>query len=361
MKSPVRRYSYINAKLRARIGSMLDEKKIDALLRSGSIEELLQQLRDTSYATLASVFDQTGDVQRLEAELFKREVELHKDVAALLDGEHAELVLALTRKLEVENLKGVLRLWFSGTVKKQNIDYRFGYLFQGDIVSSIDWNQIINAPDYQEVLHALAETPYGPVMAQFDTEQIVAKGVFSLETALDRCWFHELRNTVAKLPGNDRKILSMVLDADTDLKNVINLIRFGWMYRLAAVDLRVLMLEGGSINGSREFEEYLASDPQLRSPMQLVRRRFPKLAKELSEQPKTGGSSSVAEQTVRIERFLFELRKKEFIAMLGGYPFTIGIVLAYFFLSERQDKMIRALVNGKYYGWDAQTIRGFAT
>jgi V/A-type H+-transporting ATPase subunit C len=361
MKSPVRRYSFINAKLRARIGSMLDEKKIDSLMRSGSIEELLQQLHDTPYAPLATAFDQSGDVQRLEAELFKRAVVLHKDVAAYLDGYHAQLVLALTRKLEVENLKGVLRLWFSSTVKKQNIDYRFGYLFQGQIVSSIDWNQIINAPDYQEVLRALADTPYGPVMAQFDTDQIVSKGVFSLETALDRCWFHELRKTVEKLPSDDRKILNTVLDADTDLKNVINLIRFGWMYRLEADELRVLMLEGGLINGSKEFEEYLATEPQLRSPVQLVKKRFPKLAKELSEQPKAIGASVVAEQTLRVERFLFQIRKKEFIAMLGGYPFNIGIVLAYFFLSERQDKMIRSLVNGKYYGWDAQTIRGFAT
>jgi V/A-type H+/Na+-transporting ATPase subunit C len=359
MKTPVRRYGFINAKLRARIGSLLDEKKIDLLMRAGSLDELLQQLRDTSYASLATIYDQTGDVQQLESELFAREVTLHKDVAKYLDGEHAELVLAITRKLEVENLKGILRLWFSSTIKRQNIDYRFGYLYQGVIVSSIDWNRIINAPDYHEVMESLKGTIYEQAVSLFDSQKIAQEGMFSLETALDRSWFHELRKQVHKLPGPDRKLLNSVLDDDTDLKNIINLIRFGWMYRLSADELRTLMLEGGLVNGSHEFEEYLTTDPMQRSPIDLVRKRFPKLAKQLSEQPKLG-PTSVADQTLQVERYLFELRKKEFFSMLRGYPFSIGIVLAYFFLSERQDKLIRSLINGKYYGWDAQTIRGFA-
>jgi len=359
MRTPVRRYGFINAKLRARIGSLLDEKKIELLMRAGSLDELLQQLRDTSYASLATIYDQTGDVQQLESQLFAREVDFHKDVAKYLDGEHAEMIRAITRKLEVENLKGVLRLWFSSTIKRQNIDYRFGYLYQEVIVSSIDWNRIINAPDFHEVREALKGTIYENAVSIFDTKQIAEKGMFSLETALDRCWFHELRKQVEKLPNPDRSLLNTVLDADTDLKNIINLIRFGWMYRLNADELRTLMLEGGLVNGSREFEEYLATDPLQRSPINLVRKRFPRLAKRLAEQPKAG-STSVAEQTLQVERYLFELRKKEFVSMLRGNPFTIGIVLAYFFLSERQDKLIRLLINGKYYGWDAQTIRGFA-
>ena len=358
MKSPVGRYGFINAKLRARIGSMLDEKKIDLLLRSSSLEELLQQLHDTPYASLVPLYDQTGDVQRMEAELFRREVDLHKEVAGYLDDRYSSLVMALTRKLEVENLKSVLRLWFSSTVKHQNIDYRFGYLYQEDIVSPIDWNQVVNAATYQEVLEALKDSPYGVVAAQFDPKEFSSEGIFYVETALDRCWFHELRRSVKKISRTDRAVLTSVLDIDTDLKNVINLVRFGWLYQIPAEKLRSLMLEGGKVNGSRGFEEYLATEPQQRSVVALVRERFPKLAKELAEQPKS--ANSTLEQTLRVERYLTETRKKEFMSMLSGYPFTIGIVLAYFFLNERQNRLIRSLINGKYYGWDAQTIRGFS-
>ncbi|MHC1693594.1 MAG: V-type ATPase subunit [Sphaerochaetaceae bacterium] len=358
MKSPVRRYGFLHAKLRARIGMMLDEKRLDALLRSGSLEELMQQLHDTPYASLIPLYDQTGDVQRMEAELFRRQVLLHKEIAEYLDGNHAELILALTRKLEVENLKSVLRLWFSSTFKHQNIDYRFGYLYQDGIVSSIDWHQLINASNYQEVLETLKDTPYGEAASSFDPEEFVSDGIFYLETALDRCWFHELRRYVDKMPRRDRLLLSAVFDNDCDLKNVINLVRFGYMYRIPTERLRSLMLDGGTVNGSKEFEEYLACEPEDRSVVSLVRKRFPKLAKELAEQRK--GSMATSQQTIRIEKYLSELRKKEYMSMLAGYPFTIGIVLVYFFLCERQDKMIRALINGKYYGWDAQTIRGFA-
>lgn len=349
------RYAYVQAKLRTRIGAMLDDQQIEQLMRSQTLEELLHALQHTPYEPLLEIYDQSGDVQRLEAWLFARNVSLHQDVAELLTGVHADAVDALTRKLEVENLKSVLRLWFSNRVKHQNIDYRFGYLYQKPIVGDIDWTQIVNAQEYEEIVQALQDTLYEDTVKQFTMQQITTDGLFFLETALDRTWMHQLRTVVRHLSREDRELALSVLDRDVDLKNSINLVRFGWMYQLEEEQLRTLMLEGGTLQQTREFELYLQSPTNQRSPQQLVAKRFPDLAKKLKEM----GKATPEEQTRAVQQYLFTIRRRSFQAMLRGNPFTFGIILAYFFLEERQDALIRTLINGIHYGWTTETIREF--
>lgn len=352
----VDRYAFINAKLRARMGAMLDDEKVESLMHSQSLGELLDSLKDTPYATLAELYDRTADIQQLESYLFARNVAIHQQVTGYLEGIHAQVVIALTRKLEVENLKGAIRLWFSNVVKHQNIGYRFGYLYQKQIVSPIDWNGIVNAAFFEEIQKVLAVTPYSQAAASVDHQSIERKGLFALETALDRTWFNLLWDVVDRMPHNDRQLTRNVYDRDADLKNSINLIRFGWIYRLPPDQLRTLMLRGGTLVSSREFMRYLAAPPEERSPIDLVKKRFPDLAKELEGM----GKASVIEQTRRIEQYLFSLRKREFHELLHGYPFHFGVVLSYFFLEERQDNLIKALLNGAYYGWPRQRIKEFA-
>lgn len=335
---------------------MLTREQLEQLMKSQSLEELFHALRGTPYEPMLEIYDETGDVQRLELWLFTRNIELHQEVARLLKGVHADAVLAMTRKLEVENLKGAIRLWFSNTIKQQNIDYRFGYLYQDRIVSPVDWTRIANAETYSEVVSALEKTPYEKVAKQWSGREIAEEGLFSLETALDRTWIHLLRSVIDTLPSEDRVLALSVLDRDADLKNSINLVRFGSLYRLSEKQLRTLMLEGGTLLESSEFESYLKSPAEQRSPQLLVARRFPDLAKQLQAM----GKASAEMQTRTVEQYLFSVRRTSFQAMLRGNPFSFGIILAYFFLEERQNAMIRTLINGIYYGWDTATIREFA-
>jgi len=350
------RYAFINAKLRSRIGGMLDDQRVETLLRCQSLDELFHQLKDTPYEPLMEEYNQSADIQRLEAWLFARSVRLHQDVIKYTQGVHAETVLALTRKLEVEVLKSVIRLWFSNTVKNQNIDYRLGYLYQGRIVSDIDWTRIANAGKYEQIVETLSGTPYAEAAAAFNGTQIASEGLFFLETALDRTWFSLLGEVVSQLPRDDKELVEQVLSRDADLKNIINLVRFGWMYNLPSEKLQILMLGGGTITKTLEFRQYLATAPSERSPRKLVAKRFPDLAKELQNSE----NSSAEIQTLMVEQYLFKIRKKEFHAMLRGYPFNFGIILTYFFLEDRQDAIIRTLINGIHYGWESPAIREFA-
>lgn len=371
MKSAASRYGFINAKLRARIGRMMDDHVVNDMIRSGSLVEVVQVLRDTQYAPVAEAYDRTGDIQALELVLLQGEIAMYEEVAGYLDGKPAEFVRVLLEKIEIDNLKNAIRLWYSNIVRHHSISYRGAYIFRERIVHAIDWAMILNAVQWDEVLKAVSGTPYLPVLERYTFDSIVEDGLFEMETSLDKLWYEHLQRQAKSLSRRDRAAVEKVYGIDIDLKNVLMLVRFGWYHRLSSERLRQLLIPGGTIYGSKDIESFLSMEPPERNPSLLLKRRYADLAKatdEIAVQQNTLSDSTdakvlerkneiIAAQTLRIEQYLGKMRKKQYLKILSGYPFTLGVVLAYFFLYKRMDQMIRAAISGKYYGWSEERIR----
>ena len=58
-----------------------------------------------------------------------------------------------------------------------------------------------------------------------------------------------------------------------------------------------------------------------------------------------------------IEELLLEILRQEVTRLLRGNPFTIGIMLSYFFLKHREVTRLSTILNAKYYGLDEDQIR----
>lgn len=371
MKSAAARYGFINAKLRARIGLMLEDHVVNDMIRSGSLVEAVQVLRDTQYAPVAEAYDKTGDLQQMELVLLQGEIAMYEEVTKYLEGSPAGFVRILLEKIEIDNLKNAIRLWYSNIIRHHSISYRSAYIFQDVIAHPIDWLGILNAVQWDEVILSVKNTPYYPVLAEYKFDDIVSDGLFEMEMSLDRHWFSRLGDEAKRLSKKDRDTVEAVYGVDIDLKNVLMLVRFGWYHKLSSDRLRKLLIPGGTIAKSKELAAFLAMDTAERNPSLLLRRRYADLARETDEianqqRPLSDSTDSkvidrkneiIAAQTLRIEQYLERIRKKEFLEILSGYPFTIGVVLAYFFIYKHEDQMIRAVLSGKYYGWSEDRIR----
>ncbi len=355
-KSPISRYAFINAKLRARIGNLLSPAIIESLIRSKSVEQLLHHLEGTDYAPLLEIYQKFGDVQALEAYIFKRNIAIHREVASSLDPSYQQCILSMSRKSEVENIKSMIRLYFSNTIKGQNIDYRLAYLYQERIVDEIDWLQIANATSFDQVKEALSNSIYYDATKSFTDEYLKAHGLFLLEITLDKVWINHLRKTMVNLSKTDRNMLSSILDNDADLKNIINCFRYSSVYHLDKEILNALMFDGGRIAKSEEMQHFLEYDESKRSPLILLENTYPSLAKRLKEEK----IDDLSQQLVELENYLFQMRKEEFNALLRKDPFSIGIILSYFFLEERQDNLVKTIINGVHYQLDTSKIRELA-
>ena len=84
MARPLSKYSFINAKLRARISKILPGEMFDQLAKASSLDDALALLRDTPFAGLEDIYSRTGDLKQAELELLKNEIELYRNIRQYL-------------------------------------------------------------------------------------------------------------------------------------------------------------------------------------------------------------------------------------------------------------------------------------
>lgn len=354
-------YANVVAKLRARIGLMRDSSTIDNMIKAPTLSECINALSGTRHSSLVDVYSKTGDLQQVELQLFADEVENHRKVAAMLPGNVQQFLSVLLSKLEIENLKNALRLWYSEAVRHHSIRYRASYLYKEMIVNPIKWDGIINASTFDLVLDSVKDTPYYAILSSFSYEKISSKGLFDLEIALDQYYFQHLMSSVDKLSKDDRKLAGDLYSVDFDLKNILLLVRYGYYHELSMEQLERIIIPYGVIYQEFKKANSAHSDDVLRYMRRVVGNKYPDIRVEIDDVRRSNddltNKDENAKQILLIEKYLASVRKKEYMHMLVGDPFSIGIVLAYFSLSASEDAMIRAILSAKFYNWSEEKIR----
>ncbi len=358
MKSSVNTYGFINAKLRAKIGNIRKKELEESLLKSGSLVEAIGILREHGYVQAADAFDKTGDLQMVELALLKEVISDYQSIKSLTSDYPKQLVTTLTTKLEVENIKNIIRLWYSSAVHHRPITYRTSYLIKEKIVNNINYVALINAITFDNIIEALNNTWYASVLQKFDFETIARDGLFELETEIDKYWYSLYMDSCNGLSGDDKKVATKLALTEINLKNLLMLVRYGWFHKMEETKLRNSLFPMGHIYSDKATIDYLKTNPKNRQPELLVREKFPILADKIKDITNNDNKATMINQTRFIERFLLEEKRKNFQRILGGKPFTIGIPLAYFYYREEQYYMICGILSGKYYGVDSEKIKG---
>lgn len=357
----VSKYGFINAKLRARIGAMHSDDMIDKMIKAPTLVEAVSVLKSTKHDKLAEIYDKTGDLQQVELSLFTDEIAIHREIISYLDDSTAEFVQILLERVEGENIKNALRLWYSSVLLHHQMSYRAGYISRDKIVYDINWVKIINATSWKDVVSAFAGTPYHSIIASYSEEDVSSRGLFEIEMAIDHLWYSRLFEGMSHLSRTDREVAEKIYNADVDLKNILYLIRYGFYHQLPPARLSGVfipyariysMLSGAISRGEVTFD--LAKDA--------VRKVYPSLGELFSAlQDKgelaAGNHTELAYDTLNIENYLASRRRKEFTSILAGDPFTIGTLLSYIFLYKSECHMIRAVLSAKYYNWSEDQIR----
>ena len=231
-RDPVDIYGFINAKLRAKIGLMKQSHIIEDLLKDSSLVEAVSVLRDSQYQRVAEAYDRTGDVQHMEMVLLEIEIEMYREVARFLEGTSAMLVRHLLGKIEMDNLKNGIRLWYSSIIRHRPIRYRSEYLFKQRMVYPIDWTALINATSWESVANAIKDSPYYDIVHSYEETALQQDGLFDLETDLDRLWYMQLMESTKELSAADREAATAIFLVEIDLKNLLVLTRYGWYHAM---------------------------------------------------------------------------------------------------------------------------------
>ena len=164
--SRVSDYSFVNAKLRARIGVMHDSHLIDEMIKAPTLVEAVAKLDGTRFAHIAEVYRSTGDMQQAELSMVEEEIATYREIASYLPDRPSGFLTVLLEKAEMDNLKNALRLWYSEVVRHHHISFRSAYVCRAVIVHRIDYVLTVNGivlsdTSYADVLHLQIQFLFG--------------------------------------------------------------------------------------------------------------------------------------------------------------------------------------------------------
>ena len=349
-KSPVSEYGYINAKLRARLSRILTEEFRRAMIDAAGMEEAVQVLGNHGYESATGAWNKTGDIQNVEFELFKNHIANYRMVIKNTDGEVKDFTSVLSIKPEIENIKTALRLWYGSRIKKRPIGYRSSYLYKDKIYENIEWSGLINAVGYDDVSNVFQNTVYREI---FKKHSIIDShdSIFDIEISLDKLYYSFLIENSKRLSQEDRRVINEILSTEIDLQNISWLIRYRHFYKMEFSELKKIIIPGGHGLELETLGKQDEDTAQAISPFDLLKKDYPELsAVNISDKHNFSG------QAVMFEQLLDEARKRKFTSILSGYPFTIGIILVYFFMSGRELNFIASVLNGKNYRFTSKRI-----
>ncbi len=342
MARPLSKYSFINAKLRARISKILPGEMFEQLAKAPSLDDALALLRDTPFAGLEEIYSRTGDLKQAELELLKNEIELYRNIRQYLHHNSMELVDALLTQFEIDNLKNAIRIYFNRKIRKRPDDISIHYILYDRIIHEMPIDIILNAENFDEIAGVCEGTPYSQIIRKYSHTVESEGSLFRMEIAFDHFYYKNLLSSVDKQDKRDRTIALRLTGVEIDLQNINWIIRFKNFYDLP-LDAVLAAIVPGGFNLDKSIIDELYSAQNVTSVLQgFVKSKYPGLSALLSSQ--TSDSTS---RLLLIRRILEEIMKHEVQRILAGYPFTIGIILSYFVLKRNELKKIRIILNAK--------------
>jgi len=186
------------------------------------LEGIRYAMADSSYSKqLSAVSSNVLDYRFLEAALLQNYAETIQKLIEFSSGNIKKLLVALSKKVEVANIKTMLR------AAKAQIDVSEALksiVPMGGL--NVDRCRAIlaEAKSVENVIVALSDFEYGKVLKPV-VEQEGKIDLTLLEVALDKAIYREIFGNIEKLTGIDRKIAKAVLGIELDAVNVRTILK----------------------------------------------------------------------------------------------------------------------------------------
>jgi V/A-type H+-transporting ATPase subunit C len=221
-KMSVSKYAYVYARIRARMSDLLDERRLRELVDSRR-EDFLSSLMDTAYKeklTKAAVVEL--DARSIEKALKEELIDQYLMVIKSTEGVIRDVFAELLRRLEVKNLKAVIRakaVEIAGTgTTEATMFFPVEEFFKRRI------SRLTEADSIESVIKQL-ENPYRRVLEEALPEYEKSKRILVIENALDREIFGAIWSRIERLSGEDKEIVRKIVGTEFDLANLMTLLR----------------------------------------------------------------------------------------------------------------------------------------
>ncbi len=327
-------YAAIHARVRAMYSTLLTPEEWADLANAADYGALIGLLRRTVYGPYLIRVDE-GDLSPKRA-VFQIKSQMADVCAAVIrvaPDQTCPLLTQLYREFEVDNLKAVLRGILSGAAWDQ-IRY---VLFPLGAVTVLPAQAMVESGTVAAAIELLQGTPYYGTLSHAMKRYTAEQSLFPLEVALDLSYWRKIWDDARRLSKEDKDQAMRIVGSSLDVNNLMWAIRYRVYYNLSEEEL---------INYTLPFG-YRVRDQDVRAIAagadiaQTVSHIYPSVLDVFSllQEPRNG----LPQLEIQLQRRVMAQCRRAF----AGYPFHIGIPLAYLMLKKMEVQDLTVLIEAK--------------
>jgi V/A-type H+-transporting ATPase subunit C len=327
-------YAAVHARVRAMYATMLTPETWSRLCDAPDLAATINVLKETIYGPhLTAVAEAALTARRAVYQIKGHLAEVCLAVIHSVPRQAHPLLVQMYRLFEVDNLKAVLR----GTIAGASWDRVRYVLFPLGPLNVLPAQAMVESGSVSAAVEQLRGTPYYDTLSHAMERYTAEQSLFPLEVALDLEYWRELWRDIHQLSGQDREQAMRLVGSLVDMNNLTWAIRYRVYHQLSEEEI---------INYTLPFG-YRVQDEEIRAIAagadisQVIERIYPELTDPATLIEGSRGGLS------RLERQLQRLIAEKCRSAFAGYPFHIGIPLAYVLLCELEIQDLTVLIEAK--------------
>ena len=324
----VARYAYVYARIRARLGDMLTDRDLRALVDARK-EDFIAALMDTPYKVSLAKENLTEIDAHMIEKAMKQEL-IHQYLMVIRSTEAAlrDFMIELFRRFEVMNMKAIIRAKAGAAGTTESV-----LLFPVEPLFK-DYRSVLATDSVEEAIKHFEE-PYRAALEASIPEYRRSNRLLDLENALDRVLFGAIYSSKEHLRRADREIVEKLIGTELDIANILTLLRCK-EEGIAVADMeRYFMPYSYAFDPDVDAVRDAISADSISSAIQLLP-DCPYKSVLSDAIPHYEEQKSLLPFELALRRYSFVwIRKAMF-----GYPIDIGTVLGYLYLKELEIRNI---------------------
>jgi vacuolar-type H+-ATPase subunit C/Vma6 len=382
-------YANINARVRAIYSTLFTPPEWIEFINATDFASLVGLLRPTDYGPyLMQVDEKELTPRRAVFQIKKQMADTFATVLRTAPEPTRPLLIQFYRDFEVDNLKALLRGILSGASWDQLRYFLFpmgslgvlpaqAMVQSGNIAAAVEllrgilsgasWDQLryflfpmgslgvlpaqamVQSGNIAAAVELLRGTPYYATLSHAMRRYNAEQSLFPLEVALDLNYWRAIWKETNQLAKRDRLQALEIVGSLLDMNNLMWAIRYRVYYNLSEEELINYTLSYGHRVRDADVRA-IAAGAEI---PQIVSRVYPNLADvySLFLEPRKGLSAL----EVKLQRIVRSHCEKAMV----GYPFHIGVPLAFLVLKKMEIQDLTVLIEAKSSGMSGEAFRPY--
>ncbi|MEJ8542949.1 V-type ATP synthase subunit C [Methanothermobacter wolfeii] len=207
-------FAYPNARVRARIGRLINEKQFSEILETENLEEFMNYLR--GLPDYAKYVDRFPVEKALESQL----AETYETVSKIAPASIREPFRVNLKKWDIRNIKSLITAKDAGLGAEETLNLLVPF---GEIYETLE--ALTDSETVQDVVAGLEGTEYAQVLEDALSEYGETGMVLPLEAALDRYYLENMMRAVGSPSDDNTKLLHTYFGTQVDISNIKIILR----------------------------------------------------------------------------------------------------------------------------------------